>query len=286
MLGKKGWRLLKFETSLVGRVFKAKYYPHSSFLDAKLGCNPSYVWRSILETQTLLKRGARWRIGDGRSISVVEHPWLTDMQNPCIITHNEDLRGMTVDQLFKICVRAWNENVIDSLFVTRDRRAIYDVMKEKVAKISVVCWNIWRARNEVIWNNRNVRAGNVVSVAVAYLSQWQDVQKKRKVTSHMPNSSPGNIERWTKPERGCVKINCDAALFTSTSQFGVAWVVRNDKGDLIYANCRCFVGKPESHYAEAVSIREALSWAKDAIDSREESNDPDLQLRFVVESDC
>lgn len=59
------------------------------------------------------------------------------------------------------------------------------------------------------------------------------------------------------------------------------------KGDVLYANCRCFEGKPESHYAEAVSIREALSRTKAAIDSREGSNDPDLQLcRFVVESDC
>lgn len=55
---------------------------------------------------------------------------------------------------------------------------VMEQMKEKVAKISVVCWSIRRARNDVTWNNKNVRAGNVVSAAVAYLSQWQDVQKK------------------------------------------------------------------------------------------------------------
>lgn len=72
MLGRQGWRLLNFENSLVEQVFKAKYYPGSNFLDAKLGRNPSYVWRSILESQTMLKRGARWRVGDGRSISVLD----------------------------------------------------------------------------------------------------------------------------------------------------------------------------------------------------------------------
>lgn len=35
-----------------------------------------------------------------------------------------------------------------------------------------------------------------------------------------------------------------------------------------------------------MSIREALSWTKAVIDSREGSSDADLQLRFVVESDC
>lgn len=43
MLGRQGWRLLKFEDSLVGRVFKSKYYPQCNFLEAKLGRNPSYV---------------------------------------------------------------------------------------------------------------------------------------------------------------------------------------------------------------------------------------------------
>lgn len=96
MLGKQGWRLLKFENSLVGRVFKVKYYPHSSFLEANLGRNPSYVWRSILEARTLLKRGARWRIGDGRSITVTDQPWLTEVENPYIITQNASLQGMMV----------------------------------------------------------------------------------------------------------------------------------------------------------------------------------------------
>ncbi|XP_074346606.1 putative mitochondrial protein AtMg00310 [Apium graveolens] len=77
MLGRQGWRLLNFENS-VGRVFKAKYYPGSNLLEAKLGCNPSYVWRSSLESWTLVKRGARWRIGDGHRISVLDQPWLSE----------------------------------------------------------------------------------------------------------------------------------------------------------------------------------------------------------------
>lgn len=47
LLAKRGWRILRFPNSLVSRVLKAKYFPNSSFLEAKLGSGPSYLWRSI-----------------------------------------------------------------------------------------------------------------------------------------------------------------------------------------------------------------------------------------------
>lgn len=64
MFGKQDWRLLTRENLLVGRVFKARYYHKGSFMDAELGTNPNYIWRSILESKVLLKREARWRVVD------------------------------------------------------------------------------------------------------------------------------------------------------------------------------------------------------------------------------
>ena len=42
LLAKQGWCILKSPDSLMARVLKAKYFHSSSFLDAKLGSNPSY----------------------------------------------------------------------------------------------------------------------------------------------------------------------------------------------------------------------------------------------------
>lgn len=44
MLGKQLWRFLQYLDSLVCKVYKAKYFPHQSIFDAKLGSNPSYIW--------------------------------------------------------------------------------------------------------------------------------------------------------------------------------------------------------------------------------------------------
>lgn len=43
MLAKQGWRLVTNVNSLVTRVMRAKYFPHSDFLNATLGANPSYA---------------------------------------------------------------------------------------------------------------------------------------------------------------------------------------------------------------------------------------------------
>lgn len=47
LLAKQGWRFLSNINSLVFEVFRAKYFPAGNFPTAKLGTNPSFVWRSI-----------------------------------------------------------------------------------------------------------------------------------------------------------------------------------------------------------------------------------------------
>jgi hypothetical protein len=68
MLAKQGWRLLQLPNSLVATVLKEKYYRGSNFLYARLGHNPSYAWRSIVNARAVLERGLFWRVGNGESI--------------------------------------------------------------------------------------------------------------------------------------------------------------------------------------------------------------------------
>ena len=60
LLSKQCWRLLTHQQSLFFRVFKAKYFPSCSFLDAQLGSSPSFIWRSFLSGRELLMKGIRW----------------------------------------------------------------------------------------------------------------------------------------------------------------------------------------------------------------------------------
>lgn len=48
MLVKKAWRILSEPNSFFARLLKARYFQRSQFAEARLGNNPSYVWRSIM----------------------------------------------------------------------------------------------------------------------------------------------------------------------------------------------------------------------------------------------
>uniref|UniRef100_A0A2N9FNQ8 Reverse transcriptase domain-containing protein n=1 Tax=Fagus sylvatica TaxID=28930 RepID=A0A2N9FNQ8_FAGSY len=81
LLAKQGWRMLTHQQSLFARVFKSKYFPGGSFVRAKLGSNPSFIWRSILAARDLLVDGIWWSLGSGKEVNIWNDEWgVSDLQ--------------------------------------------------------------------------------------------------------------------------------------------------------------------------------------------------------------
>ncbi|XP_024155771.1 uncharacterized protein LOC112163728 [Rosa chinensis] len=76
MLAKQAWRIITNPSSLVARLYKAKYYPDNSFWEATTHASPSYSWRSIFSTRDLLREHCWWQVGDGRNIGVFSDNWV------------------------------------------------------------------------------------------------------------------------------------------------------------------------------------------------------------------
>lgn len=141
LLGKQAWRLIQNTNSLVSRVFRAKYYPNDSFLEAKLGGNPSFIWRSIWETQEIMRRGIHWRIGDGKTVRVWSDPWLPCNENAFIQTEPLPFStDITVNSLRDSNVHGWDRDILNDIFNKRDRNLILSVPLSNRDTVDSLFW--------------------------------------------------------------------------------------------------------------------------------------------------
>ncbi|XP_019166531.1 PREDICTED: uncharacterized protein LOC109162266 [Ipomoea nil] len=121
MLGKQGWKFLTNSDALVTKVFKARYFQKCSFLEAGRGTNPSFVWTSIRETQSLIRKGTRWRIGNGNLARIWGDPWLPDETNPYVDTPAQEYLGNpSVSSLLCVNSREWDMGVLRDILCDRD----------------------------------------------------------------------------------------------------------------------------------------------------------------------
>ncbi|CAN1253998.1 Putative ribonuclease H protein At1g65750 [Linum perenne] len=128
MVGKQGWKFLTNPDALVTRIFKAKYFPRGDFLSAAKRGSPSFAWHSIWKTQDLVRHGYRWRVGNGRSISVWKEPWLRrDGRLRVESAPVHGLENISVADLWMPETRCWDEELLSELFPDEEARAIMEV---------------------------------------------------------------------------------------------------------------------------------------------------------------
>lgn len=105
---------------MVGRIYKTRYYPNGNFLTAKLGSNPSFIWRSVHETQELIKVGASVMIGSGNSVDIFGDPRLPTYSNAYVTITHPELTNSKVQSLMQIGRREWDVEVVQDIFNVRD----------------------------------------------------------------------------------------------------------------------------------------------------------------------
>ncbi|GAA0169141.1 hypothetical protein LIER_23687 [Lithospermum erythrorhizon] len=116
-----------FEDKVDGLGFKDlewRYFRRSPFLNAKLGANPSYGWRSLLEGRKVLSKEVRWQVGDGRSINMWTEPWVS-RQNDFKIRGVQDVGVQMVSHL--IMGGSWDRVRVEELFGREDTLKVLSI---------------------------------------------------------------------------------------------------------------------------------------------------------------
>ena len=105
------------KSSLLYSYFKAKYFPRRDFLEANDCQNSSYVWKSLIVAQLILRKGCFWRVGNCASINVLKDCWLPNQPTKKVLFQpEEEIWEWRVSDLIDWQSHQWDRERIHALF--------------------------------------------------------------------------------------------------------------------------------------------------------------------------
>lgn len=114
--------------SLIEQILKARYYPNVDFMEATLGSAPSYTWRGIWEARWVVRKGMRWRVGDGEKIRVWKDPWLPRPQSRCVLSPGGNaVHDMEVESLICAINKCWKIDLVQQHFLPFEVERILNI---------------------------------------------------------------------------------------------------------------------------------------------------------------
>jgi hypothetical protein len=103
--------------TLLLTLFKARYFPRTDYLGAKIGHNLSYVWRSIFSAKRIVRDGARWKIGNDINIPIFEAPWLCNGRRISGLGQSSEvIQQSRIHSLMDYENNSWNHQLISYYF--------------------------------------------------------------------------------------------------------------------------------------------------------------------------
>ena len=128
LLAKQVWRLINNTDSLCHRVFKARFSPDCSILDAKDSISGSYTWKSIIGARNVIRKGMVWHIGTGEVVRIKEDGWLPGRANCSVISPLPSMApNVKVSSLIDPDRVAWRTKVVQQLFMPHEADIILGI---------------------------------------------------------------------------------------------------------------------------------------------------------------
>lgn len=93
------------------------------------------------------------------------------------------------------------------------------------------------------------------------LEEWRSERMKNRVSiqCHKPNQ----VYKWRPPQNGILRINVDASFVKNSPACTVGMVLRDHTGAFLAGKNVSFTTPDIVFEAEALGVREALSWIKE-----------------------
>jgi hypothetical protein len=243
--------------------------------------NTNPTWKKLWSLHTIPRHKALlWRI---IQYALPVKSALSKRGIPCNIICPRCLKKEeTIDHVFMLCDRStkiWFGSKIgvkfDSLqisFAEWVKYSINTLKEEDIIYIAAITYGIWFARNQLIFEDRDIEEWDTIDKASKSIQDYQQATKRD--SSNQPSNRAGrsNTQRrtsntmrnltWNKLEEGTIKVNCDANL-TRIGRWGLGAICRDSDGELLAAATWEMSGADDPTLAEAVALYNAVLFAKD-----------------------
>ncbi|KAL9423014.1 hypothetical protein AB3S75_035159 [Citrus x aurantiifolia] len=181
----------------------------------------------------------------------------------------------------KMGKKVWKRTHVNATMQDVGREDMLSVMlslvrkmpKREVEFVIAVWWVLWHARNQFIFEGRNLNPLMIIAKANTIIETYQGMYGMDQL------SKSGNEtikqDQWRLPPSGHYKINVDAAVHIEQQLTGLGAVIRNSKGQVLGAAVRSTTFQEDITTAEAEAVKWGMEMAKKA-----------RLMDVIVETDC
>ena len=85
----------------------------------------SYAWKSTLHGRDVILKGAKWCIGNGKTVQIYKQRWLPQKNHGLVLSSVVDsMEEATVDVLIDTDTKKWNNAMLEGLFTPQEAEII------------------------------------------------------------------------------------------------------------------------------------------------------------------
>jgi hypothetical protein len=140
-------------------------------------------------------------------------------------------------------------------------RSLIQITKaETIICAASVIYNLWYARNKLIFDNYASSIEDTMSHIRKTIQEYKTCNNINNQSSmmqaifkHKHHNQSANSTRWRKPENNWYKVNIDANL-TELNTWGLSAICRNDDGEVLAAATWKMTGMTDPAEAEAYGL--------------------------------